>query len=170
MNLQRLKKGVAAAVAAIALIISIGFVGNTAQAQYRRGGDWDRNRESRREAERRREWIRLQQRERAREIARERARERERNRNAYRYGTRRNYPAYGGYGNYGGYGYGGYSSAEEQRGFNNGFKEGKDDAEDRDSFNPSRHSSFRDGNPAYRSGFSRGYNQGYRQYSGYSRW
>jgi hypothetical protein len=57
-----------------------------------------------------------------------------------------------------------------QRGYRNGLKEGRDDADDRDSFNPSRHSSFRDGNPAYRDGFYRGYRQGYSEYARYRRW
>jgi hypothetical protein len=56
-------------------------------------------------------------------------------------------------------------NAEEQRGFRNGLKEGADDARDRDSFNPSRHSSFRDGNVYYRRGFGRGYQEGYRQFA-----
>lgn len=152
---QRLKKALAGLVMAASLVFCFGII-TTPEAQAQR---------------RDREWLETMQRARAREIARERARERARDRarqRDYRYGTRRNYPYNGNYG-YGSYGrYGGYNNSELERGFRNGLKEGRDDAQDRDSFNPSRHSSFRDGNPAYRDGFRRGYEQGYREY-GYSR-
>jgi hypothetical protein len=157
MNRLGLKKALAGLVMAASLFLTFGII-STPEAQAQR---------------RDREWLEAMQRARAREIARDRARERARERarqRAYRYGTRRNYPYYDNYG-YGSYGrYGGYNSAEEQRGYRNGLKEGRDDAQDRDSFNPSRHSSFRDGNPAYRSGFHRGYEQGYREYGYYRRW
>jgi len=166
MDKQLLKKVVAGLAMALSLSFYTGIISAPAVQAQSRDNRWERNSSDRngwersRESERRREW------ERRRQIELARQRERERNRNAWRYGTRRNYPSYGNNGGYGSYGR--YNSGEEQRGFHNGFKEGKDDAEDRDSFNPNRHSSFRDGNPAYRSGFARGYEQAYRQY-GYSR-
>jgi hypothetical protein len=162
MNIQKLRKAFTGAAIALALILSSGIIGTTAEAQVR-GRYWqgDKNRRDDRSGGL---W-----RQRAREMWLERQRERARNRNTYRYGNRRNYPYYGG--GYDSYGrYGGYNYSEEQRGYRNGLKEGRDDAEDRDSFNPSRHSSFRDGNPSYRRGFYRGYEQGYREYARYRRW
>lgn len=157
MNKLGLKKALAGLVMAASLFLTFGII-STPEAEAQR---------------RDRAWLEAMQRARAREIARDRARERARQRDRqrdYRYGTRRNVPYYGNYG-YGNNGrYGGYNSAEEQRGYRNGLKEGRDDAQDRDSFNPSRHSSFRNGNPAYRAGFRRGYEQGYREYGSYRRW
>src|SRR6185503_12267955 len=169
MNRQLLKKAVTGLAMALSLSFCIGIIStSTVQAQSRNYG-WQRDRDDRRYDDRNSEWYRRQQIERAREIARqraiERARQREWERNRNTYGNRRYDPYYNS-GSYGGYG--GYNSGEEQRGYRNGLKEGLDDAHDRDSFNPSRHSSFRDGNPAYRRGFARGYEQGYRQ-NAYSR-
>lgn len=169
MNLKGLKKAIAGALVALTLIFSVGITGSTAQAQNRdRDRRGDRNRDRDRDGRRDSDWQRRQQIQRARELAWWRQRERARNRDSYRYQSRRNYPYYGSSGSYGRYG--GYSSGEEQRGFRNGLKEGADDARDRDSFNPNRHSSFRDGNGAYREGFHRGYVQGYRQFAGYRGW
>ena len=178
MNWNRLKKGVAGMAIIITLLFSIGAgLQTTAQAQdrgrdnnWRRDHDGGRDRDGWRDRDRNRDrdrdWYRRQQIQRARELELRRQREIARSR-AYRYGTYRNYPYYGNSGGY--YGGSGYNS-ELQRGYRNGLKEGADDARDRDSFNPSRHSSFRDGNPAYRDGFGRGYQEGYRQYAGYRRW
>ncbi len=163
MNKQKLKKVGMGLAMALSLSFLIGIISAPeVQAQSRDYRGW-RDRDGRRDDDRNSDWSRRQQIERARAIERARQREWERRRNAYRYGNQRNYPYYGG-------SYGGYSSSEEQRGYRNGLKEGQDDARDRDSFNPNRHSSFRDGNPAYRSGFQRGYQQGYRQYAYSRRW
>jgi hypothetical protein len=178
MKLQHLKKGVAGAMMALVLLLGSGVIlETTAQAQWRRDNDRYRDRDDNRYRGNDRDWYRRQQIERAREEARRREQARRewewRRQQEARNRSYRNYPngSYGSYGNYGNYGgYGGYSSAEEQRGYRNGLKEGGDDARDRDSFNPSRHSSFRDGNPAYRRGFARGYEQSYRQYAGYRRY
>ena len=167
MNLERLRKVITGLAMALSLTFVSGFLlPSTAEAQDRRW-EWNNRRDDyRRDNYRDRDWYRRQQIERARAIQRAREIERARARDRY-YGNSRNYPYYG---NSGGYGrYGGYSSAEEERGYRNGLKEGRDDADDRDAFNPSRHSSFRDGNQAYRSGFYRGYQQGYREFSG-RRW
>ncbi len=185
MNKNMLKKATAVLGLVLSLSFFTGIISTTtvqAQNRDRRWNrdnnrrdndrrDWNRRDNDRRDWNRgnndRREW------ERRREIARQRAlqeaRRREWERNN-RYRNSRNYPYYGnnGGGYYGG-GYNGYGNSEVQRGYNNGLKEGLDDARDRDSFNPSRHSSFRDGNQFYRDGFYRGYQQGYRQ-SSYRRW
>ena len=164
MKLQRFNKVIAGLTLVLSLVFASAIlVPSTAQAQDRRW-QWERN-NRRDDNYRDRDWYRRQQIERARAIQRareiERAREWERARARSRYG-------YGDYGNYGGYG--SSASAEEQRGFRNGLKEGRDDAKDRDGFNPNRHSSFRDGNPAYRAGFRQGYEQGFREYASYRRW
>ncbi len=136
----------------VALLLGSGLMVTTAEAQNR-GRDWgrDRNRDERygpwrRGGDRDRDWDRDDDWNR-------------RNRNSGWWGnSRNNYPTRG------------YAQAELQRGFRNGLKEGRDDAQDRDSFNPSRHSSFRDGNSAYRQGFANGYRQGFREYARYRGW
>jgi hypothetical protein len=169
MNRQRLKKVVAGLVMALSLVFITGIISTPEAQAQRRDRRWDRDRDDRRDNNRNSSWERRRQIERARAWERARQRERERERNAYRNRSYRNYPYYGNNGGY--YGrYGGYNNSELERGYRNGLKEGRDDAEDRDSFNPSRHSSFRDGNPSYRQGFARGYEQGYRQYASYRRW
>lgn len=161
---------------ALTLITGCGIFDTTAQAQSR-SRHWDRDRDGRRDGnwqrdrDRNREWLRRQQIQRARLLELQRQRERERRaREYYRYRNQRNDGYYGG--NYGGYSNGGYgySNSEVERGYRNGLKEGQDDARDRDSFNPSRHSSFRDGNPSYREGFYRGYQTAYRQFARYRGW
>jgi hypothetical protein len=175
---SNLMKRVFAAAFSFALLIGAGsFLTTTAQAQDRgRDRNWQRDRDDRRDNDRDRDWNRdsnwrRQQIERQRQIERERelARQREwaRNRSyrSYPYG----YGGYGGYGNYGG-GYGGQSNYEVQRGYRDGLDRGQEDARDRRSPNPNNSSHFRSGNSAYRSGFVRGYQEGYRQYGGYRRW
>jgi hypothetical protein len=77
-------------------------------------------------------------------------------------------------------GYGGYSarSAPFQNGFRDGLEKGREDARDRDSFDPVRHSRYRNGDHGYerrygakdqyrlvyRDGFEAGYREGYGQY------
>lgn len=82
------------------------------------------------------------------------------------------YENYGGYDNYGRYenydygNYGGYGdNAEAQKGFRDGLNRGREDARDRDQFNPNNSSHYRRGNAAYRDGFLRGYRQGYSEYN-----
>lgn len=167
MNKQGLKKVAAGLVIVLSLFFGIGVISTPEAQAQRRDHRWDRDRNNRRDNDRDREWDRRRQAERARAIARARQRQRERDR-YYRYDDRRNYPYYGNTGRYDRYGR--YDSSEVQRGYRNGLKEGLDDAEDRDSFNPSRHSSYRDGNPSYRNGFFRGYEEGYRRYAYSRRW
>ena len=193
MRLSRTKSAITGAAFALMLMFSIGMVtATTAQAQDR-NNRWDRNQRTeqrdwdgdrRRDGDRDRgDWNRRQQIERqraierARQLAWQREQERLRNRG---YNYPRNYPQYGGYGNggygsnrgygsYGGYG-GGYSNAEVQRGYSDGLDRGQEDARDRRSPNPNNSSHFRSGNSAYREGFVRGYQVGYRQYGGNRRW
>lgn len=176
---SNLMKRVFAAAFSFALLIGAGsLVTTTAQAQDRgRDRNWQRDSDDRRDNDRNRDWNRdsnwrRQQIERQRQIERERelARQREWARNR----SYRSYPygyggGYGGYGNYGG-GYGGQANYEVQRGYRDGLDRGQEDARDRRSPNPNNSSHFRSGNSAYRSGFVRGYQEGYRQYGGYRRW
>ena len=180
---SNLMKKVFAAAFSFALLIGAGsFVTTTAQAQDRgRDRNWQRDRDDRRDNDRNRDWNRdsnwrRQQIERQRQIERERelARQREWARNR----SYRGYPnggyggyggGYGGYGNYGG-GYGGQNNYEVQKGYRDGLDRGQEDARDRRSPNPNNSSHFRSGNSAYRSGFVRGYQEGYRQSRGYGRW
>jgi len=176
---SNLMKKVFAAAFSFALLIGAGsFVTTTAQAQDRgRDRNWQRDSDDRRDNDRNRDWNRdsnwrrqqierQRQIEREREVARQRAWERNRSYRSYPDGG---YGGYGGYGNYGG-GYGGQSNYEVQRGYRDGFDRGQEDARDRRSPNPNNSSHFRSGNSAYRSGFVRGYQEGYRQYGGYRRW
>jgi len=194
MNLSRMKRAMTGAAFALVFLFSVGIMsGTTAQAQDR-NNRWDRNQRGDRTEQRDRtqqqsrnrdgDWNRRQQIERQRAIERARQlawqRERERNRSVYTYP--RTYPSYGGYGNggygndgyrnggsYGGYG-GGYNNGEVQRGYRDGLDRGQEDARDRRSPNPNNSSHFRSGNGAYREGFVRGYQVGYRQYGGGRRW
>lgn len=93
----------------------------------------------------------------------------------------RGYPAYFPYGylSYYPYGYSyfsyGYSSYFpytgvaylEEQGYRDGYHEGKDDARDGDSYNPTRHSRYRNAySVLYRDAFLRGYDVGFREYAG----
>lgn len=85
-----------------------------------------------------------------------------------------------GYPNQGRYGYG--SSPAFNNGVRDGYEKGREDARDRDAFDPRRHSWYRGGDrgykneygpkrqyeDSYRSGFQEGYERGYRE-SGYRR-
>lgn len=151
MNIQRVKKAITGAALVLTLILGSGLIVNTAEAQSRNRG-WGRDRDTRYgpwripgRGSRDRDWD-------------DDDRWRGRNRNSGWWGNSRNYPSRG------------YRQAELERGFRNGLKEGRDDAQDRDGFNPNRHSSFRDGNSAYREGFARGYRQGFSEYARYRRW
>jgi len=193
MNLSRTKRAMTGGAFALVFLFSVGIMtGTTAQAQDRdRNNRWDRNRDNRteqrsqtvqRDRNRDGDWNRRQAAERAREIerARQLAWQREQARNRYVYTYPRTSPyvygnggyrgGYGGYsGGYGGYG-GGYNNGEVQRGYYDGLNRGQEDARDRRSPNPNNSSHFRSGNAAYREGFVRGYQVGYRQYGGGRRW
>jgi hypothetical protein len=163
------------AAVALMLMFSIGMVtATTAQAQDR-NYRWDRNqRTERRDWDGdgdRGDWNRRQQIERQRAIERARQLEWQREQARLRnrgYAYPRGYPSTGGYGNYGGYS-GGYNNAEVEKGYRDGLDRGQEDASSRRSPNPNNSSHFRSGNSAYREGFVRGYQVGYRQYAGYRR-
>src|SRR5581483_7869224 len=150
MNYERLKKGLVSLGLAGAFAVGSGIAGaSPVQAQ-------DRERIQEREKERERERI---------------LREQGRNN---RYGTYRNDGYYGNGGRYGGVygnnGYGGYNNAEVQRGYRDGLNRGQEDARSGRYPNPNNSSHYQSGNGAYREGFARGYQQGFRQYGGSRRW
>ncbi|HWQ32727.1 MAG TPA: hypothetical protein VNQ79_07725 [Blastocatellia bacterium] len=68
----------------------------------------------------------------------------------------RDYDRYGGY-------YG--SRRDEEKGYRDGYDRGREDARDHRIPNPNNSSHYRKGNDAYRYGFRKGYQRGYR-----SRW
>ena len=180
---SRAKRILAGGAVALTLIFSVGLAAPTsAQAQNRDRNRWDRNdrndrnnrwdRNDRRDGDRnwdRGDWARRQQIERARAIERARrlAWEREQaRRRSYNYPRSSPWNG-GGWGN-SGYG-GGYNNAEVQKGYRDGLDRGQEDAEDRRNPTPNNSSHYRSGNAAYREGFRRGYEVGYRQYAGYRR-
>lgn len=108
----------------------------------------------------------------------------------YPYGNGNNYP-YGNNDRYGNERYGnrypangsnryGYNSVPYDNGYRDGLEKGREDARDRDSYDPVRHGWYRSGNRgydnrygtrdqyklAYRDGFEAGYDQAYRQNGG----
>jgi hypothetical protein len=63
--------------------------------------------------------------------------------------------------------YGGYNNQQVQQGYQYGVNTGASDAQQRQSYSPQRSHYYRDApSQAFREGFVRGYDQGYRQYSG----
>jgi len=87
------------------------------------------------------------------------------------YGPYSNSGYYGPYSGRGYYGYpsgGYYGSDAVAHGYRDGFNRGREDARDNRYPTPNNSEHFRNGNPAYRAGFARGYQAGFRQYaSGY---
>lgn len=72
----------------------------------------------------------------------------------------------GRYGN-GRYGNGGYNSADLNRGYQQGIETGSSDARRGQSYDPQRSRHYRNASTqAFREGFVRGYDAGYRQYNG----
>jgi len=63
--------------------------------------------------------------------------------------------------------YGGYNNQQVQQGFQYGVNTGASDAQRRQTYSPQRSRYYRDASTqAFREGFVRGYDQGYRQYAG----
>jgi len=63
--------------------------------------------------------------------------------------------------------YGGYNNQQVQQGFQYGVNTGASDAQRRQNYSPQRSRYYRDASSqAFRDGFVRGYDQGYRQYAG----
>lgn len=98
----------------------------------------------------------------------------------------RPYPSYpypGDSGRWGGYGYG-YQTPGFDNGFSDGYREGLDDARDRDPYEPERDKRYRKADHGYdkrygpkeyykrdyRDGYRRGYDRGYREASRYGRY
>ena len=72
----------------------------------------------------------------------------------------------GGYGNDGYYGNGGYNNQEISRGYQQGLNTGADDGQRNKSYSPQRSRYYQNASTqAFRDGFVRGYDEGYRQYS-----
>ena len=160
--------------AALLFVISIGFVSSSAvQAQWWPNATGQGNRDYRREQEMRR------QRERER-MRNEELRRRNRNQNddwRYRGNNRGN-------GSYGNGGYGNISQVAVNQGIQDGLYTGSRDAQLGQSYNPQRSHFYQNGHgdnggygnygnsyqyqQAYRQGFVRGYDQGFRQYGGYN--
>ncbi len=139
---------------------AIGASGLTAHAQYQRNGRWERDRNTRRDRDNDRRW---------RNRRNDRLNGRGYNNGRYgypgnnngrygngRYDNRRN-------GNYGSNNY------ELNRGYQQGISTGSSDARRGQSYNPQRSRYYRNASSyEFREGFVRGYDQGYRQYSGYN--
>ena len=153
--------------AALFFVISIGFVSSSAvQAQWWPNATGQRDRDYRREQERQ---VR-RDRERRRN---EEWRRRNRNRNDDDWRYRGNT------------GYGNISQAAVNQGIQDGIYTGSRDAQRGQSYNPQRSHFYKNGHgdnggygrygnnyqyqQAYRQGFLRGYDQGFRQYGGYNR-
>jgi hypothetical protein len=166
------------AITGLAFIFTIFIAtGTTAQAQYRNDRDerTDRNAQSQR-----RDRNRADDQDRNRDWRRDRNQSRNRNNDLYNRNNRNN-GNYGngnyggGYGNYGTYGnngnYGGYGNSSQvavNQGYQAGLSTGASDAQRRQSFDPQRSHYYRNASSqAFRQGFLRGYDQGYRQYAGY---
>lgn len=165
MKSNYLMSRIGGAALGISLLLGLGMV-STASAQRQ----WPDQNRDRRDQNRDREYRRDQERAR-RDQERER---RDRNRDD-RYGR-------GGYGN-GGYGTYGYQAARD-RGYQDGLQTGANDANRRQSYDPQRSHYYRNatdgyngsfGNKdayrrAYRDAFVRGYDEGFRRYSGNRRY
>jgi hypothetical protein len=74
----------------------------------------------------------------------------------------RGYGNDGYYGNNGNYG----NSSEEQKGYRDGLRRGREDAQSNRRADPNNSSHFQKGSQPYREGFRRGFFESYRQYSG----
>jgi len=72
----------------------------------------------------------------------------------------------GGYYGNGGGGYYGGGSGSEGQGYRDGLNRGREDARSGRRPSPNNSEHFRNGNPAYRAGFARGYQVGFRQSGG----
>jgi Ni/Co efflux regulator RcnB len=169
MNSNYLQGKIGKALLAVSLLFGIAFLSSTTtQAQYDRDDQYrrDRDRDGDRDRNRDRDWRR------------QRNRDRDRNRRDDRYGRN------GGYGN-GGYGNGGYGNIirlAQNQGYQDGLYTGQNDANRGQSYNPQRSHFYRNGNSgnnsyygnngqyiqAYRQGFLRGYNEGFRRFGGFN--
>ena len=154
MKSHYLKNKIGRVLLALSFIAGIGMVSSTAvQAQ------WDRDRDYRRDQDR-----------------------------DYRRDRDRDYRRNDQYGRNGGYGNGGYNQGAVNQGYRDGFYTGSNDAQRGQNYNPQRSHFYRNGHgsyggygnngrygggyqyeQAYRDGFLRGYDEGYRRNGGYNR-
>jgi Ni/Co efflux regulator RcnB len=168
MKSDYLRKNIGRILLAFSFIAGIGFLSSTAVQAQR---PWERNQD------------RQDRRDRDRDYRRDRDNDRDRDYNRNDQYRRNN----GGYGNggHGNGGYGGYGNASQiamNQGYQDGLYTGSSDAQRGQSYNPQRSHFYRNGrsdnggyyggyqNPqAYRSGFLRGYDEGFRRNGGYNR-
>jgi hypothetical protein len=175
---------------ASSLLVGIGVASSTAAlAQDRdRDGDGDsrqnrvdRSRRDSNRAQRDRNYDRSRDSSRSR-VYNQNDRYSRNNGNYGNYGNNGNYGNYGNNGNYGNYGnYGGYGNSSQvsvNQGYQDGLFTGSNDAQRGQNYNPQRSHFYRNGRSnsggyygsaqAYRSGFLRGYDEGYRRNAGYN--
>jgi hypothetical protein len=165
--------------AIITLLMVAGFslaAGSTAQAQYRQDRNdgryhRDRDRDGRRDHDHDRNRNVYDRNRNGVDDRYEQGSVYDRNRNGVddRYERNGTYGGYGNNGRYGGYGNnGGYNQAAMNQGYQNGLNTGASDAQRGQSYDPQRSHFYKQASsPAFRDGFVQGYEQGYRQYSGY---
>lgn len=60
----------------------------------------------------------------------------------------------------------GYNNADFERGYSDGLSRGRDDARTNRAMTPNNSSHYRNGNPSYRAGFERGFNEAYHRNRG----
>jgi hypothetical protein len=168
---------------ASSLLVGVGVALSTAAlAQERRDRDRDGDSRQDRSDRNRRESNRIQRDrnyDRNRDYSRSRVYNDRYNRNNGTYGNYGNYGNNGTYGNYGNYGgYGNSSQVSVNQGYQDGLFTGSNDAQRGQNYNPQRSHFYRNGRSdsggyygsaqAYRSGFLRGYDEGYRRNGGYN--
>ena len=153
------------AVLAFSLMFGFGIMMSlTAQAQGRNDGEWQR-----REQDRRIWQERHRDQKRARREARRNNRRDDRYERSTVYGNNGGYNNDGTYNN-GGYNNGGYNNQNQNelnQGYQAGINTGASDAQRRQSYSPQRSSHYKNArSQAFREGFVRGYDAGFRQYAG----
>ena len=161
---------------ALSFLVGVGLASSTA-AQAQRPWDRNQDRHDRHDRDRR---------DRDRDYRRDRDYDRNRD---YSRNRDDSYGRNGGYGNNGGYGgYGGYGNITQiaiNQGYQDGLYTGSRDAQRGQNYNPQRSHFYRNGHgdnggygrygngyqyqPAYREGFLRGYDEGFRRHGGYNR-
>ena len=155
------------AVLAFSLMFGFGIMMSvTAQAQRRDNGEWQRRDRDWDQIRARREAMRQRQ---AQIIAERRAqRQAQRNNGTYNNGTYNNGTYNNGTYNNGTYNNGTYNNGNQamNQGYQAGINTGASDAQRRQSYSPQRSSHYRNASSqAFREGFVRGYDAGYRQYA-----
>jgi len=184
MESNNLRNKIGRILLALSFLVSIGLVSSTAvQAQWPWGQDRndrrDRDRDYRRDRDRDYDRDRDSRRDRNRDYDRDRDWD---NRNNRDYRRNDRYGRNGGYG-----GYGNVYQVALSEGYQDGLYTGSNDAQRGQNYNPQRSNSYRNGHgdnggygnngrygggyqseQAYREGFLRGYDEGFRRYGGYN--